>query len=550
MKKKKLKNPILQTKIDPLVELLKTKTGLWVLLKLNFPFVIMLLGLCWIVYFNSLHGGFIVDDIPGFKEYDAVRNIGEAFKTYNFQAVIYAIIFKLFGLTTTPAHAISIMMHSVNAILVFLFVYIIFGKKSAIITSLLFLLHPVNVESVTWMSGRPYELNGLIFVATSMLYVAYLKTNKKNYLYASYIVCAGLTLILPSAWVLLTPGLLLILDTYIINRQTLPSKKQIIQLFPYFIISVLLLLILLSRNAISYRTSTLNDVVSQEDLIKSGNYIYNSAFTIATTAKILTIPINLTLYHDMNNTNIQELNRMVVISVGIFILALFLFIKNRKYFGFVAIIYASIFPTFIPWVGANHIAERYLYLGTLFFTMALAQFLLRIEHKYNIKHMLSITVLCISIIYSVIVINRNKDWSDGVTFFSAEVKNQPWNPRLYNELGYVYISEYSNYEKGIKALNTAIQLDPTFYLAYHNLGKSYVDIKDYDNGEKYLKGALTHKDDFYRSWYGLAYIEMQRKNYEMAKQYLYKTLEAKPDYDKATYMLNTILNEEKAQPIK
>lgn len=66
----------------------------------------------------------------------------------------WSVLYKLFGLNPAAFHAFNITLHIANTWLVFLILQNLkISKKSALLAALLFAVHPIQVESVVWVSS-------------------------------------------------------------------------------------------------------------------------------------------------------------------------------------------------------------------------------------------------------------------------------------------------------------------------------------------------------------------------------------------------------------
>ena len=82
-------------------------------------------------------------------------------------------------------HFTNINLHVINACLVFLlFKKINPNKYIALFVALIFAIHPMQTESVSWISERKNVLCGLFYLLTLILYLRYIKTSTlKNYIF-------------------------------------------------------------------------------------------------------------------------------------------------------------------------------------------------------------------------------------------------------------------------------------------------------------------------------------------------------------------------------
>jgi len=81
---------------------------------------------------------------------------------------------ELFGLNPGRHHLMNVLLHTANAVLLFLLLQRLTQApwRSAIVAGL-FALHPLHVESVAWVSERKDVLSGLFFMLTLLAYGKY-----------------------------------------------------------------------------------------------------------------------------------------------------------------------------------------------------------------------------------------------------------------------------------------------------------------------------------------------------------------------------------------
>jgi len=167
---------------------IKSAEKLKLLFKANIPLFFLLIFLIVFLYINSITGKFLVDDIPGFVENPSVINGSWSIETFRFQNLIYALIYKVFGLNNIILHLISISVHIINSILVFVFLFMLFGKRVAGIATFLFAAHPVNSETVSWISANNYLFNGTFTLLILITYFLYRYSEKKPYYITSLLI--------------------------------------------------------------------------------------------------------------------------------------------------------------------------------------------------------------------------------------------------------------------------------------------------------------------------------------------------------------------------
>src|SRR5438093_12018129 len=151
-----------------------------------FPIVVLaLLGTA--AYWNSLHAPFVFDDLDSIQRNGSVR-FQDYFK-YNPRLYLQprSLLFLTFafnqwlsGQNVFSYHAVNLFLHVVNALLVFWIASGILRKITsapsdsrmyALQAAAFFLCHPVQTESVTYISSRSELLSTLFYLIGFLVFV-------------------------------------------------------------------------------------------------------------------------------------------------------------------------------------------------------------------------------------------------------------------------------------------------------------------------------------------------------------------------------------------
>lgn len=139
-------------------------------------FWIILIGL--IVYFNSLFNGFVWDDnyqVVENKPIQSLENLPKFFKGSTFYnpdtdtfggfyykpilSTYFSGIYTIFGANAFFFHSAQVFLHIVNTILIFILLSNFINNKTInFFLALTFLVHPINVESVSYIAGAQEPL--------------------------------------------------------------------------------------------------------------------------------------------------------------------------------------------------------------------------------------------------------------------------------------------------------------------------------------------------------------------------------------------------------
>ena len=101
--------------------------------------------------------------------------------------ILYTLVYKFFGFNPLPFHAVSLILHSINICLLYYGLCMVMrdctqisrqrSKQLIYISVILFAIHPIQVESVAWISASKIPLSTLFYFAGSIILMKYLRKN-------------------------------------------------------------------------------------------------------------------------------------------------------------------------------------------------------------------------------------------------------------------------------------------------------------------------------------------------------------------------------------
>jgi tetratricopeptide (TPR) repeat protein len=241
----------------------------------------------------------------------------------------------------------------------------------------------------------------------------------------------------------------------------------------------------------------------------------------------LLLPTNLSVFHSFRP--VSSVLEASAISAFIFVAVLIALVliarkKNKRAFFSLMLMLIPLLPVlYIPALGENPFAERYLYLPSLGFVLLLS-LAFRSAKGANPKGAAALgVVICLLVaIYSAAAAKRNHVWKDDHTLwedaamkspgaaiahynfglvlykegaldeaiaqYQAALRLQP-SPKVYNDLAVAY-NDMGLTDRAIELLHVAIQLSPNFADAHNNLGVAYIYGGKYEKAVEHLKIAI------------------------------------------------------------
>ena len=208
------------------------------------PKVVALIFLTLIAYAPSIHDGFVWDDdnyaqnpilaVPGglsniwtFKEVPTYRYYREFPATYT----VFWLERRLWGLRPIGFHLVNIGLHSLNAVFVWRILTAL-EAPGAWFASAVFAIHPIQVESVVWISELKNILSGFFYLAALLLYWRYEKSGRRAF-YAGTIALFSIAL-LAKVTVCTWPVAVLLLRWY---KDMKIRARDFAKLTPFFLLA-------------------------------------------------------------------------------------------------------------------------------------------------------------------------------------------------------------------------------------------------------------------------------------------------------------------------
>src|SRR5580704_561843 len=139
----------------------------------------------------------------------------------------HALDYQLFGLNPAGHHLDSVLIHALNAVLLFLLLRWATKRVGpSLLVAALFAVHPINVESVAWVAERKNVLSTLFFFLAIGAYGWYArKPDWRRYLLVAALFAAGL---MAKPMVITLPFVLLLLDYWPLGR-TAGSPSSVVR---------------------------------------------------------------------------------------------------------------------------------------------------------------------------------------------------------------------------------------------------------------------------------------------------------------------------------
>ncbi|HEV7927839.1 MAG TPA: hypothetical protein VGR14_20995, partial [Verrucomicrobiae bacterium] len=203
---------------------------------------LILVGAVVLAYQPVWHAGFIWDDdrhvtLPTLRSLHGLLRIwAQLGATQQYYPLVHSVFWvehKLWGDATAGYHWLNILLHAFSALLL---IKLLCQLKipGAWLAGALFALHPVEVESVAWVSELKNTLSGVFYLSAALAYLRFDRNRKGEY----YAIALGLFVLglLSKTVIASLPAALLVIFWW--QRGKLSWKQDVLPLIPFFLAGI------------------------------------------------------------------------------------------------------------------------------------------------------------------------------------------------------------------------------------------------------------------------------------------------------------------------
>ena len=185
--------------------------------KRDWFFCLILAAVTMLAYQPAWHGGLLWDDdqcvTP--RELRTLDGLGRIWLVPRAAGQYYPLLFssywlqqRLWGDSTTSYHLVNLLLH-IGCVVLVLKILRFLRVPGAELAAIIFALHPVNVETVAWISERKNTLSGVFALAATLWYLKFDdRRTRQTYAFALGLFLLGLLsktaiVALPLAWLVI-----------------------------------------------------------------------------------------------------------------------------------------------------------------------------------------------------------------------------------------------------------------------------------------------------------------------------------------------------------
>jgi len=431
-----------------------------------------------------------------------------------------------------PFHRTGLALHVANTALVIVLLYLLFRNIwIAAAVGLLFGVHPMTVESVTWISDRKTLLAAFFAFWSLLFYILFTRTAGKKYYAACLIAYLMALMSKPTSTFL--PFVMLLMDYWPLNRL---SRKSVLEKLPFFA-----LLIAFSVITFVSQVSAAGGLLpgqEQHGLLNPPLIICHNM--IFYPLKMLW-PAGLSSYYPYPQPFAIANPKLLADVVAAILLIVLLVVSlrwTRAALTGSLIFFIAILPTMQIFKFSDVIAsDKFAYLPSLGVLMMLASFLLWLyNNNFRRALIISVVVLLLTAAEGVATRRYLVYWRDTISLFNRMLALAPDSTSLHSSLAAKYIRIGQN-EKALELFSQAITINPSDSMVYFNLGIAYGDLKRYQDAIDAFQNAIRLSPKFDDAYTALGGVYATLGDFDRAVESFKQAITINPSKSQASFNL-------------
>jgi tetratricopeptide (TPR) repeat protein len=468
---------------------------------------------------GSLRNGFVYDDVPQVVRNPWIRDAGQlptvfttgawdyAGTTSNYYRpmmhVVYMATYGLFGLDPRGFHAVNVVLHAAVCVVLFACTRGLFrltglparaAARLAAGAALLFAVHPIHTEVVYWIGGVPDLLVAVFLLAALHVYSSRPdEESLRGRLRLLAAVACFLLALLSKEVALVFPGILLAHDLAFRSWQQRGLRRQALAYLPFavaFLVYFALRVNALGALAPVRRHAELGPFALLLNVFPLlGKYLYE-----------LLVPAGLTVFHAFDPVTSAGDARVLAGALAVLAFgALGLLLWRAGGFGFLAwsVVLLPLIPVlYVPALGENPFAERYLYLPSAGFVWLLVIGAHRVTAGARSRWTPAVIAAgaVLFAVYSFGSVTRQAAWASDETLWTDAVQKSPDAAVAHYNLA-VALQSGGRLQEAEQSYRSALRIQPS-PVAWTSLGALYRQLGRTDDALIALQAALQLQPDY------------------------------------------------------
>ena len=528
------------------------------------PFLLVAVGL--LAYQNSFTGSFVFDDAPTIRDNPTIRHLWPLWQaltpphtggtTVEGRPVIslsFAINYAINGLRVWGYHAVNLAIHIAAGLVLFGIArrtllqpplrqrFGMAAEPLALVIALIWVVHPLQTESVSYIVQRVESLMGLFYLLTLYCVIHGAESDSPKLWYVLSV--ASCLLGMASKEVMVSaPLIVLLYDRTFLGGSFAEAWRRRWRLYLALAATWVLLAYLVVTAGTRGGTVGIGTGVAWQ------SYALTQLQAIPHYLRLSLWPHPLVFDYGTGLVSgfTEVLSGALIVTV--MLLGTLVALRRWPSVGFLGVwFFAILAPTssVVP-VASQTIAEHRMYLPlaaviamVVVGAFAFGKRVLRDRQGVVLGCVASATVVTL---FSFFTIQRNRDYHSALTIWQDTVAKRPDSPRAHSNLG-IALRERRRLPEAISQYEQALRLQPDYAEAHYNLGIALLQLGQPQAAIEHWEQAVRIKPDLAEAHYNLGNALLQAGRAQEAISHLEQALRVKPDLAEAHHTLAVALEQ-------
>jgi len=508
-------------------------------------------------YYPALNNGYIWDDDDYVTNNKMLRtgqglhriwfDPGATPQYYPLVHTTFWLEYHCWGLKPLGYHANNIILHGVNALLVWLLLSSL-SVPGAWLAAALFAVHPVHVESVGWITERKNVLSAFFYLISLFAYLkscgllkAKARANYENskiyfplYILSLVVfICALLSKTVTCS----LPAVVLLIIWW---KRGCFKARDVAPLIPFFLIGIGfgLQTVWIEKYDVGARGNEFAFGFIERMLIAGRAFWFYLEKLIA--------PGELAFFYTRWSVNKDSFFLYLFpLSAIAGLVALTVYHKKIGRGPAAAMLFfaGTIFPALgffnIAPMYFSFVADHFQYIASIGpLTLFASTLTTGLSKRILLKRCI---IFCLLTMLGVLTWNQCKIYKNEETLWRDTIKKTPSSWIAYINLGKT-LRAGAKHEEALSCYYEALRLKPNLPLTHSNLGAAFAEMGRYDSAVYHLQEAVRLYPEFSDAYYNLGIIFARQHKDEAAEANLLNAIKYKPDFSMAHYSLGLLLN--------
>jgi protein O-mannosyl-transferase len=508
-------------------------------------FGLLLAAVTIFMYQPAWNGGFIWDDdayVTNNELLTAPDGLRRIWFSLDSPSQYFPLVYSTFriehalwGLNPTGYHWVNLLLHVANALLVWRLLARL-RVPGAWLAGAIFALHPVQVESVAWITERKNVLMGFFFLLTLLAWIAFVdeRTKRPWRFYGLALILYVLALSAKTTACTLPAALVLILW---LQKKPI-NKRRLSQVVPFLMLGIGMGLLAVWWERYHQGTrGVLFALGPIERLLIASRAVW---FYLSK----LIWPSNLTFIYPKWNISPAHLLDYAWLLAGIVLFAVIYF--ARRYVGRGVEVAAAFFvATLSPVLGFimlytfryTFVADHYQYLASIGPIALASAGVATLAGTFKRRRPLILSAaVCLIVTLAVLTWRQAAMYADIEALWRTTLARNPGCWMAHNNLGIVLFQK-ADTDDAIAHYRTTLEMQPDFWDAEYNLGIALLSKGQVDEAIAHCSNAVRIAPNDSDALVALGNALLQKERIDDAIVYYQKALSIRPDYFLAHHSL-------------